>query len=209
MNLESVLSQYAYVPAIGVGITAASLILLEEWRLRFTVLVVQYVLVTWLITSSIPASIAVVKLICGWLACAIMVISARNSRWGRITSRSPQTLPDNLAFKLIALLIVTTAAFGLSRTNWIMVPEISDPEILGTTLMLSLGLLQLGLSTGTLRVGLGLMTLLSGFEIAYIVVEPSLAVLALIGSVHIGFALVISYLMLGIGTPEQSMGIEQ
>lgn len=75
--------------------------------------------------------------------------------------------------------------------------------------MLGLGLLQLGLSTGTLRVGLGLMTLLSGFEIAYIVVEPSLVVLALIGSVHIGFALVISYLMLGIGTPEESMGIEQ
>jgi hypothetical protein len=209
MNLEPVLSQYAFVPAIGVGITAASLILLEEWRLRITVLALQYVLVTWLITSSIPASIAVVKLISGWLACAIMVISARNSRWGRIKSRAPQTLPDNPAFKLIALLIVTIAAFGLSRTNWIMVPEISDPEILGSTLMLGLGLLQLGLSTGTLRVGLGLMTLLSGFEIAYIVVEPSLVVLALIGSVHIGFALVISYLMLGIGTPEESMGIGQ
>jgi hypothetical protein len=208
MSVTAFLSQWAYIPAIGVGITASLLILLEEWRARVLILALQYLLVTWLVSISIPFSISIVKLICGWLACAILVISARNARWGRVRSQSDQTLPDNLTFKLIAVLIIFIAALGLSRTNWITVPEISSQEIIGTSLLLGLGLLQLGLSTATLRVGLGLMTLLSGFEIAYSVVEPSLAVLALLGSVHIGFALLISYLMLGIGTPQENTEAE-
>lgn len=202
MNIETLLAQWAYIPALGVGITAAALILLEEWRPRIFLLAIQYFLVTWLVSLYIPISISIVKLLCGWLACAILLVSARNARWGRFSYQSTETLPNNLTFKLIAVLIIVIAALGLSRTNWMMVPDLSNTAILGATLLLGLGLLQLGLSTATLRVSLGLMTLLSGFEIPYSVVEPSLAVLALIGSVHIGFALIISYLMLGIGSPK-------
>jgi hypothetical protein len=50
------------------------------------------------------------------------------------------------------------------------------------------------------------MTLLSGFEIVYGLIEPSLAVLALIASIHIGLALVASYLGLISGTPEEMQG---
>jgi hypothetical protein len=206
--VEPILDQWSYIAAIGLGITGSLLILVEEWRARISILVLQYFLVTWLVSLSIPLTISIVKIICGWLACAILVISARNARWGRIRSHSVQTLPDNLTFKLIAVLIIFIASLGLSRTNWITVPEISSQGIIGATLLLGLGLLQLGLSTATLRVGLGLMTLLSGFEIAYSVVEPSLAVMALLGSLHIGIALVISYLMLGIGIPQDSAEAE-
>lgn len=70
---------------------------------------------------------------------------------------------------------------------------------MGATILLAMGLLQLGLFGSSLRVGIGLMTLLSGFEIAHSVIEPALAVLALLASVNIGFATVVSYLMLVAG----------
>jgi hypothetical protein len=43
------------------------------------------------------------------------------------------------------------------------------------------------------------LTVLSGFEIAYASVEPSLAVLALLAMVHIGISLIVSYLVLVVG----------
>jgi len=73
--------------------------------------------------------------------------------------------------------------------------------------MLTMGLLQLGLSGSAFRVCVGLMTLLSGFEVVYSLIEPSLAVLALIASVHIGLALVASYLGLVSAPPEDVPGL--
>ncbi len=64
---------------------------------------------------------------------------------------------------------------------------------MGSTILMGLGLLQVSFSDSTLRVGTGLMTLVSGFEIVYGSIEPSLAVLSLLGSLHLGFALVLSY----------------
>jgi hypothetical protein len=61
---------------------------------------------------------------------------------------------------------------------------------------MGLGLLQIGITEEPLRVGAGLLTLLSGFEIAYSSIEPSLAVVALLAAVHLGIALVVSYLLL-------------
>jgi hypothetical protein len=45
-----------------------------------------------------------------------------------------------------------------------------------------------------LRVGIGIMTCLSGFEVIYAAVEPSLAVISLLAGVQLSLALVTGYL---------------
>ena len=56
------------------------------------------------------------------------------------------------------------------------------------------GFLQFGFNERPFRVGIGLFSMLSGFEIAYAKIEPSLAVIALLAAIHIGIALVVGYL---------------
>ena len=75
--------------------------------------------------------------------------------------------------------------------------SVSLSATLGAMLLLSLGLLHLGISEEPFRVGMGLLTALAGFEILYVAVEPSLAVLALMAAVHIGIAIIVSYLVVG------------
>ena len=62
--------------------------------------------------------------------------------------------------------------------------------------LICLSFLHLGLCEEPLRVGVGLLTFLSGFEITYSILEPSLAVVGLLACVHVGIALVCGYLML-------------
>jgi hypothetical protein len=62
---------------------------------------------------------------------------------------------------------------------------------------MGMGLLHLGISEEPFRVGMALLTTLAGFEIIYAAVEPSLAVLALMGAMHIGIAIIVSYLVVG------------
>jgi hypothetical protein len=63
-------------------------------------------------------------------------------------------------------------------------------------LLCGLGLLSLGLSEEPLRAGLSLLTLLSGFELLYVAVESSLAIVALLAVVDFAVALAVSYLAL-------------
>jgi len=115
---------------------------------------------------------------------------------------------SGLAFKAIAAILIMGAAIGIGQTNWMGIPDISQEATLAAAILMSMGLLQLGLFRIPLRVCIGLVTLLSGFEIAYSVIEPSLAILALLASVNIGLALVVSYLTLVARPPSLTEGEE-
>jgi hypothetical protein len=71
-------------------------------------------------------------------------------------------------------------------------------------MLFGLGLLQLGLTEKPLGVTLGLLTVLSGFEILYAVVESSTLVSGLLACVHLGLALAGGYLLAGETVSEVS-----
>jgi hypothetical protein len=75
-------------------------------------------------------------------------------------------------------------------------PDLHAETIQGATFSLALGVLQLGLFIDPSGVGFGLLTLLSGFEIIYSALEPSLAVVALLSMIHLGVAIVVGYLLM-------------
>jgi hypothetical protein len=184
------------LPAIVVAATAGLLVILDDRRLAIGVLAVQYIMTAWLVALSLPFGVAAAEAASGLLACVVLWLTASSQGW-LLPEARVGGLPTGHAFRWIAVLLVAMVAFGIGREGWRAIPGLPDNASLGVAFLLSLGLLQLGITDDALRVGAGILTTLSGFEVAYAAVEPALAVVALLSSVHLGVALVVSYLLAG------------
>lgn len=181
--------------ALMCGVCAGVIAAQDNRRLALGLLVVQYAAVTLLVTQFIPLATSSVKLAGGLIACSILGVTlARLPQTP--SSRGGGSIPAGRTFRLISVLLVAVAGWGLSRDRWMGILTLEAHAALGSALLMTLGLLQLGTSDTPFRVGLGILTILSGFEIAYASVEPSLAVLSLLAMVHIGISLTVSYLIL-------------
>lgn len=178
-----------WVPLVLIVITAFALIVVDRPGIQIAILAVQYAAVAWLSSLALPSQVAAVKVVAGMITCGVLALTVAGSR------REDET-GSGRAFRVIAAILIMGAAIGIGRTNWMRIPDIQPEAIMAAAILLSMGLLQLGLFRDPLRVCIGIITLLSGFEIAYAVIEPSLAILALLASVHIGLAMVVSYLTL-------------
>jgi hypothetical protein len=180
--------------SIVAGVAAAALILLNDRRLALLVLAGQYGCLGVLAGLSLPLPVAATKLLAGWVAVAILALTAASTGW-KGPAQEGGALPSGLVFRLAAVLLVATVAAGLAKSGLFSLPNVAEPEALAATLLIGLGLLQTGLSEEPLRFGLGLLTMLGGYEAAYSVVEPSLAVAAMLAAVHVGVALAVAYLL--------------
>ncbi|MFX0145681.1 MAG: hypothetical protein ACFE9C_16570 [Candidatus Hodarchaeota archaeon] len=195
------LDEFAIVASIAVALTGALLILLDNRRLLLATLAVQYVFVSWLVGLSLPLQVTAAKLVAGLIACSIIAVALANVGWsGQLMT--PEAIPSGMIFRFIAICLVLLAAFGLGGDIWSALPKISTFASFGATFLIALGLLQLGFQEEPVKVGIGLLTIVSGFEVAYTTIEPSLAVMALLAAVHLGIAVVVSYLLL-IGSGEK------
>ncbi len=178
-----------WIPLVLVAATGFALIVVERPGLQIAILAAQYASVAWLSSLALPPQVAAVKVVAGMITCGVLALTVAGSR-------SPDESGSGRAFRVIAGILILGAAIGIGRTNWMRIPDIRAEAIMAAAILMSMGLLQLGLFRTPLRVCIGLITLLSGFEIAYAVIEPALAILALLASVHIGLAMVVSYLTL-------------
>ena len=178
-----------WIPLVLVAVTAFALIVVERPGLQIAILATQYASVAWLSSLALPPQVAVVKVVAGMITCGVLALTVAGSQ-------SSDESSSGRAFRVIAAILIMGAAIGVGRTNWMRIPDIRPEAIMAAAILMSMGLLQLGLFRTPLRVCIGLITVLSGFEIAYAVIEPALAILALLASVHIGLAMVVSYLTL-------------
>ena len=191
------LGDYSTVAVILALITGALVIILNDRRWMLLMLIGVYVALTWMSAITLPIQIATAKLVAGLMACAVLALSImRVGNEGETSER--EGMPSGMVFRVIAVMLVSASAWGLSERGWMLLPDvISKAAVLGSMLLLGLGLLHLGISQEPFRVGMGLLTALAGFEIMYVAVEPSIAVLALLAAVHIGISIIVSYLVVG------------
>lgn len=195
------------VPSLAVALTAGLLVVMDDRRHTLIVLAVQYVFSTWLSALALPPGVAAVKLVAGLVATGILWVSLVDRGWQR-PDDAGGALPAGHAFRWIAVLLVALVSIAVGKDGWEVIPSLAPDAALGAMVLFALGALQLGITEDTLRVGAGILTVLCGFEAAYAAVEPSLAVVALLASVHVGIALVISYLLVGVGSTAASEGDE-
>jgi len=171
------IAAFSGIPAILSGVTAGLLVVLENRKTRIWLLVMIYVWVAWLVALEMPLLLALVKLIAGWTACAILAYGPQR----RITTASSGMLPRGVIFRVIAVLLVSTAAVGLGRNPLLELSIVPAAIMTGGLQMAILGMLQIGLDTS---------------------LESSLAIMALFACVHIAIATAIAILGLG-GTMEE------
>lgn len=188
------LSELVFVLGAGCGLTAVLLVVLDNRWLLVSVLAMQYLLAAMVIAENVPVSAAVAKGAAGLAAAGTLAISVYLHPGKRGRSGEAR-LPTGRGFRVAASLLTLAIGAGLGYPSWAIVPGLGEAGRLGSALLFTLGMLQVGISEEPLRVGTGLLTLLAGFDIAYSQLEPSLALTAILAAVNLGTATVVSYVM--------------
>jgi membrane-bound ClpP family serine protease len=138
----------------------------------------------------------------GWLICMVFYLTERraseikqseNSKDADVSQRLTRwMLSARSSFCLLAGILIAVAAYTAALR--IPLPEVTPDITLACYQMVGLGLLLVGLSETPMQVGFGLLTFLSGFDLFYVALEPSLAVAGLLGAVSFLIALSTAYL---------------
>jgi len=193
----------AAMPAVaGIFITASILVVAREWRLNVIALTVQYFFIVLLMTRMIRLEVAAVKGLIGWLICMVFYLTERRASEIEQPSTTKSAegeqrltrwmMSARTSFYLLAGILIAVAAYTAALR--IPLPQVPPDITLACYQMVGLGLLLIGLSETPLQVGFGLLTFLSGFDLFYVALEPSLAVAGLLGAVSFLIALSTAYL---------------
>ncbi len=156
------------------------------------VLALQYLGAFGLVLLAWPVSLALVKLVAGWMAC--LVIAA--ALWNTPDSLGEERFaPSGRLFRLFAaglVFVIIFSAFSILH-NWLV--DVNGESILASLILILMGLLHLGLTTHPFRSTSGLLTSYLGFEIVYANLENSALVAGLLAGLTVGLALVCAYLL--------------
>jgi hypothetical protein len=197
---------------IGLLIAAALLVVLVNWRLLILVLGAQYILAGLLLSRAVPIELGMVKALVGIMICPVLYITARRAKWGHLEedeledekkSRWAWLIAPGLPMRLIIAVTGLVLSLSLALRNPLPITGeqiVSRDITIGAFTLLLLGLLNMALHENPLKVGLGLLSLLSGFELFYTVIEPTLTLVGLIGLTNLIIALAISYLTVAWAT---------
>jgi len=188
------LDNYMLVPMIALFITGGALALFKPSLRLIIVLAVQYIAVSWLTFMNLSVTGVFAKLITGFLVCVILYLAMRQIGEGPFPG-DRQQISANISFRILALLLVSVASVSVARSNLFAQFDISLEANVGASFLIASSLLNLGLGIDHLRSGIGLLTLISGGELIYSFIEPSLAMIALLAMVHLGVVLVFSYII--------------
>jgi hypothetical protein len=205
--LKTLSSVPGVVVLIALLITAALLVMLTNWRLLIFALGAQYLLTGLLLSRAVPIELGMVKALVGIMICPVLYITARRVKWGHpeddeIENEKPKSrlawlISPGLPMRLIIATTGVVLSLSLALRNPLAITgdqAVSHDITVGTFTLLLLGLLNMALNENPLKVGLGLLSLLTGFELFYTVIEPTLTIVGLLGLTNLIIALAIAYL---------------
>jgi hypothetical protein len=176
------------IAIVVIMVTSLILFINQRWRFSILILAVQFLAVFWLVGLIWSFGLAAVKLVVGWMVCAVLG-SAQPSYE---IMRDEFSQSSGIIFRVLAAILVWLLAFSLAPIVVKLIPT-GMVVIWGGLLLIGMGLLQLGITNRPPRIILGLITLMSGFEILYAAVEDSILVAGLLTLVNLGLALAGTY----------------
>ena len=193
----------ASMPAVvGIIVTGGILVVSREWRLNVMALAVLYFFVVLLLTRLVRLEVAAVKGLIGWMVCLVFYLTERRTSAverakleaaeDSVRKRRRAELVAQSAFSLLAGVLVAVAAYIAGRR--LPLPELPADLSLACYELAGLGALMVGFSDSPVRSGIGLLVFLSGFDLFYVALEPSLVVAGLLGVISFLIALVAAYL---------------
>ena len=185
---------FAWIAVGLMVLTSAGLLFVRDWRWNIVLLAVQYLGMFLLTLQHWPVGMAAVKVVAGWMSAAILGMT-RSGLSEEISEEANIWLGGRF-FRLFAAVTVVLIVAVVTPTVDTIMADAGFPVTNGGLLLISMGLLHLGITARVLRVAIGLMTVLSGFEILYANVEGSVLVAGLLAVINLGLALVGSYLLI-------------
>jgi hypothetical protein len=186
--------EFLSIPVVILAfITGGVLLVSWDWRISIGSLAVQYCCVFVLVAISWPVETAAVKLVAGLMASALLGLSLFNLPKDMIHQTRFTT--SEIIFRVIAALLAGLFAItgGSKLVEWFA--EISIEQAYGALLLITLGLIQLGLTQRPLRVVIGLLTVMSGFGIIQAAVESSILITGLLAVITLSLSVVGAYLL--------------
>jgi hypothetical protein len=172
--------------------------MITDWRYGILILAIQYIGVFLLTLIQLPLTMAVVKLVAGWMAGAVLgmaMVSIPDLRQ-EMEGESGKRLVASRPFYLIAAMLVAMVVISLADFALAWFPDIQPEQALGGLFLIGMGLFKLGFTVQPLQATLGLLTALSGFEIIYATIETSALVVGLLAGITLGLALAGAYLLM-------------
>ncbi|GAB4489850.1 MAG: hypothetical protein Fur0016_07170 [Anaerolineales bacterium] len=185
-------ASFLWVIVVLLIFTSVGLLVSREWRWSIALLAGQYFAAFWLVSLHWPLAMAAAKLVTGWMAAAALGMTQVNLK--QYQSRET-SWPQGRAFRLFSAGLVLLAVFAVSRPVTAWLPGANLLVVSGSLILISLGLLNLGMTANPLRVTFGLLTVLLGFETLYVAVENSILVAGMLSAITLGLALAGSYLV--------------
>ncbi len=177
-----------------------SLLINRDWRWNLAALALQYLGAFWLVLASWPIAASAAKLITGWMACAALGLTLANTK---SDPAAEKTWQEGGLFRLFTAALASLVAFILAAQLSTRL-GIALPIAWGGLLLMTTGLLLIGVTVRPLQVILGLLTLLAGFEIIYAAIETSELVAAAQAVITLGLALTGAYMFLAAAGEEQA-----
>ena len=208
-DLLARVSFLAAMPAVvAVFFTAGVLVASREWRLNITALAIQYFFVVLLLSKQIRMEVAAVKGLIGWIVCMVFYMTERRVATLRQTQMAEAGSPSRRhprwavsargSFSLLSAILVAVAAYTAALR--LPLPEVSSDITLACYVLVGFGMLLIGLSESPMQIGFGALTFLSGFDLFYVALEPSLVVAGLLGALSFAIALVTASLRMADAT---------
>jgi hypothetical protein len=182
--------------------------LVRNWRIALPALIVQYVIVGTMLARVIQPGVALITPLAGALVCLALSIAAQRAddqraRRGesiaveRIRNVAWRSFPAQVLLRAIAAVLVLTVAFG--ATVRFPLPGSARELGLGAYVLLASGILLMAIAPETLSVGVGVLMFISGVELGYTPLEPSISVSVILGFMTLLVGLAIAYLTLADG----------
>lgn len=204
-------------PAVGGLIVALGLVLVSRrWPLQVGGMAIMYFVVGVLHTQVIRPEVVLIKLLIGAVVCLALGTTGQAaaagrkengagpgaegageapapSRWRNLLRRSLRW-SDDAPLRLLALVAALVIAYAGSLR--FPLPQVSPLIGLACYLLAVVGLFLAGMAEEPLGAGLGLLVFLSGFDLFFGALEPSLVVAGLLGLVQFLITLAVAYLTL-------------
>jgi hypothetical protein len=193
---------------IGLVGAAALIVLVADWRIALFALLAQYLLTALMLAGMVPPSIALVRIISGAFAAAILYFTFRraadNYRQAlreaeddaarRVVERlyQVQVFVVGLSFRIFALALIAVGIIGVASSMSFL--GLSADIMFSGLWLIATGMLVAILSRDVLRLGLGILLFTSGFVILETATESSLLLYGLLNISDLLLALVIANL---------------
>ncbi len=182
-----------WIPAGMAVFATAGLLISRAWRVQLVLLAVQYAAMFWLIALHWPFGLATVKLVTGWMVCAILGITQAGIK--EAEQEESAVWPQGRLFRFVMVALVAATTVVLIPYVEALIPGISRPVVVGVLFSIGIGIVQLGITSNLLRIVLSLLLVMAGFETLYAMVETSLLLTGLLAIVNLGLALSGAYLL--------------